>query len=473
MTISHSHAGLLAAALMIAMPQQASAWEPVRRLDVRVDTTAMGTSNALSHPGLSADGRWLVFSSAEAGFVADDSNGVSDVFVMDIHSGVVIRPIRRMDGSQTQGLSRLASISGSGRYIVFVSGDAALVPGDTNNRQDVFVLDRDSNGNGVFDEPGHTRIVRANLDGAGNQITAGNYSVLPAISDDGQQVVFESTVPLVPADTNNRRDVYLRNLAQGATVLMSATIGSVVGNDDSPDSFDAPFRIDASGRFVAFTSEASNLVAGDSNARDDVFMRDRDSDDNGIFDEPGGVGMACASTFPDGSPITDHTRQFDLSKDGDWVVFSQFRSLILPDNNPSGADIYLRHLPTNTLSVISLAGSPSGKTTGGNLRPMVSDDASVVLFTSCQNHVFGGTTTSRCDAVSWLAGDPPLLARLTDYPLPVNVNDGWSATPLALSGDGRYAVVITSDAANIPNGHRFELFEMALPDLLFANGFQP
>ena len=97
----------------------------------------------------------------------------------------------------------------------------------------------------------------------------------------------------------------------------------------------------------------------------------------------------------------------------------------------------------------------------------------VVLFTSCQNRVIGGATVGRCDAVSSLPGDPPVLSRLTDYPVPNSTTDGWSGAALALSRDGRHAVVQITDHADTTSGYRFELFERALSDAIFAHGFEP
>jgi Tol biopolymer transport system component len=128
---------------------------------------------------------------------------------------------------------------------------------------------------------------RDSVDSAG---TEGNdFSASPATSQDGRFVAFHSYASnLVVADTNLIPDVFIRDRQAGTTTRMSVDTAGDEALGPGGGSYDA--AISANGRFVAFDSQAVNLVPGDTNSSSDVFVRDRDTDNNGIFDEPASVG---------------------------------------------------------------------------------------------------------------------------------------------------------------------------------------
>src|SRR6476469_8446220 len=155
------------------------------------------------------------------------------------------------------------SISADGRFVAFDSGVSNLVPGDNNDETDIFVRDTLTN---------TTTLV--SLDSAGNQ--ANNGSSRPSISADGRFVAFESYASnLVPGDTNSSpdsfpsQDIFVRDTLTNTTIRVSLDSAGNQANRFS----DRP-SISADGRFVAFTSEASNLVPGDTNKRNEIFVRD-------------------------------------------------------------------------------------------------------------------------------------------------------------------------------------------------------
>jgi hypothetical protein len=170
---------------------------------------------------------------------------------------VVVRSSESADGSQADGPSGAPELTTDGRYVVFESSATNLVPGDTNGVSDVFVKDHWTDA---------VERVSVNLVG-----TQGNGpSTDPAITDDGRYVVFTTEATnLVAGDTNGATDVILYDREQGAPTLMSTDAAGVIGNGASsqPD-------ISEDGRLVAFTSAATNLVAGDTNGFRDVLVRD-------------------------------------------------------------------------------------------------------------------------------------------------------------------------------------------------------
>jgi hypothetical protein len=152
-------------------------------------------------------------------------------------------------------------ISASGRFVAFDSFASNLVAGDTNNTGDIFVRDLLNNTTN-----------RVSVSGTGEQ--GNGISSLPAISNNGQIVAFQSLASnLVAGDTNNRADIFVRDLQANTTNRVSV---STTGQQGNGNSVSAP-AISGTGRFVAFVSDSSNLVSGDANNLPDVFLRDLQS----------------------------------------------------------------------------------------------------------------------------------------------------------------------------------------------------
>jgi archaellum component FlaF (FlaF/FlaG flagellin family) len=226
---------------------------------------------------ISADGRYVVLSSDASNLVPGDTNGECDVIAHDRVTGE--NTLVSVDSAGNQGdlYSNRGVISANNRYIAFVSAASNLVTGDTGN-WDIFVHDLDTR-----------ETVRVSVSSAGHQ--GNGQSSRPDISADGRYVVFDSIASnLVPGDTalcgstpaQNCRDIFVHDLQSGETTRLSVDGAGNQGYGDSEESV-----ISASGRYVAFTSFASNLVQGDTNGMEDVFIRDLQA-------EPGPVGGMAA-----------------------------------------------------------------------------------------------------------------------------------------------------------------------------------
>ena len=217
---------------------------------------AVDTADPRNAPSMSSDGRYIAFTTGMS-LVPDDMNGISDVYVYDRGTRTFARMSQTSGGQRANGASRNARISADGRYVVFESIANNLAPDDTNANLDVFRHDRIT---------GET--VRVSVATGGGQGTGG--STEPRISDDGNRIVFASTAfDLVGNDANGASDVFVRDIAAGTTTRVS--VSTTGGDADLPSTEPA---ISGDGRFVAFTSGATNLVAGDTNALGDVFVRD-------------------------------------------------------------------------------------------------------------------------------------------------------------------------------------------------------
>ena len=255
----------------------------------------------------------MVFDSLATNLVVGDVNGAVDVFLWDLSSGAVQGVSASSGGVQGNGHSGVGSISGDGRYVAFQSEASNLVPGDTNGHNDIFRRDLLTGA-----------IERMSVGPAG--IQGNQSSEFPRISLDGSTVVFISAANnLVAGDNNASKDAFVRVPGLGATELVSEGLLGQFANGGSwrPSvSFD--------GRYVSFECSASNLVLGDTNQRQDVFIRDRVVGDT--------TRVSLDST---GNQSTDQSNSHGLSPNGRFAFFSSQGTLALPAGPPNVWQLYL------------------------------------------------------------------------------------------------------------------------------------
>lgn len=245
--------------------QPALQWQVVRR-DRHLGTTelisksssgAMGNGGS-TQPSISSDGQTVAFHSYASNLVAGDTNGHSDVFVHDVRTGTTSRASVTSAGSQVThtgpGTNPTGppSISANGRYVGFSSSAVGLAAGDdTSTQPKAYLHDRTA---------GTTEVVSRNTVNAVVGVLPGS-AVSP--SADGQRVAFYSGAEVVPGDLNSDPDVFIRNRGAGTTVQVSA------GEDGS-----SQFTMSADGNVVAFHSTSDGLVPGTTHALGDLFVHD-------------------------------------------------------------------------------------------------------------------------------------------------------------------------------------------------------
>ena len=252
---------------------------------VSVDSAGNEGNGNSGVASISANGRFVTFTSIASNLVPGDTNETQDVFVHDRKTGITTRVSVDSAGNEGNRASTErgntgsfgSSITANGRFVAFMSSASNLVPGDTNETEDVFVHDR---------KTGIT--TRVSVNSAGNEGNNGSFG--GSISANGRFVAFESGASnLVPGDTNETGDVFVHDRKTGITTLVSVDSAGNEGNDTSF----AP-SLSANGRFVTFTSIASNLVPGDTNGVEDVFVHElarnalnhaRDDDDADSVDD--------------------------------------------------------------------------------------------------------------------------------------------------------------------------------------------
>jgi len=370
------------------------------------DQTTLGTqgNDTSSGPVISADGRFVAFSSAASNLVLSDTNGYDDVFVHDTYTGRTVRASVSSGGTQGNSTSWVASISGDGRFVAFQSAASNLVDEDTNNTVDVFVHDRDTDEDSLFDEPEAISTTRVSVPNLADQPTLGEEgdapSFDPSLSADGRYVAFWSQATnLVLADTNSTDDVFVHDRQTGTTVRVSVHSSGTEGNGQSRDA-----SISGDGRYVAFDSSASNLVDEDTNDWMDVFVHDRQTGATARVSVPNLADQPTLGNEADGGGFDP-----SISANGRYVAFPSYASnLVLGDTKNCGQPLPLMSCPdvfvhdrqtgaTVRVSVRSDGAQGDGPSGSQGYTSAISGDGRHVAFVSEASNLVDGDTNGQTD----------------------------------------------------------------------------
>jgi hypothetical protein len=305
-----------------------------------------------SRPSVSADGTVVAFESPIASLAAGDTNAANDIFVV---TGGAPTRIVGAGGVQGNCASQRPSVSGDGRYVAFDSCASTLVAGDANGASDVFVLDRNS---GV--------VSRVSLTSAEGEANGPSFS--SAISPNGRYVAFLSQATNLSAapGISNATHVYLRDLLTGDTYLVSrvgASGTAVIASEVRPSVAD-----DGS---VAFVATSSALIAGDTNASADVFVRRTPTTT--------GSNVRVSLTAA-GGQISASSSRPSISADGVLVSFETAGAAVTADTNTI-TDIYVRDTAANTTVLVSRNSGGNGGN-GNSFDASISGSGGFVSFTS-------------------------------------------------------------------------------------------
>ena len=395
--------------------------------DTRSDTTTLvsragsgAKANAPSSaPSISDDGRFVSFSSQASNLDAADADASVDVFVRDLVGGTTVLASRAsgISGDAGNGASSASRISSNGRWVTFASTSSNLHAADPDTTKDVFARDLQSSVT--------TLVSRApGISGA----AANGSSDTPDVSGDGRVVTFVSTASnLDLADVDSVTDVFVRDLADDTTMLISRANGDAGVKGDSHAL--AP-RISSDGRTVVFSSRATNLHPLDTDSDDDVFEREiyggttslisrqaafpgTKGDDDSFAPQIGTnfthVAFSSNATNLDppddprtdvfvhdvegrtmqrvsrasGSGIKGRSGGSAVSSDGRYVVFDSQSSGLDPSDRDTASDVFVRDRHATTTTLVSRASGPAGpKGVGPSERPGISDDGRWVVFVS-------------------------------------------------------------------------------------------
>ena len=447
-------------------------------------------------PSISANGRFVAFSSDATNLVAGDTNFASDIFLKDTVTGEVRRVSTDATGAQVTGISYGTALSADGQLVAFTSTGAGLVPGGGGGMPAVYLKNMLTGA-----------IQRASADAAGNAANSGSFSA--SLSADGRYVLFESTATnLVGNDSIGTGDIFVKDLQTGAIVRASTSAAGVEGNLAS-----ASVRLTPDGRYVVFASNASNLVANDNNGHADIFVKDLQtgaiqrasvsasgaegvtdsaapsisadgrhvafettapllaSDTNGLSDiyvkDMLTGGLVLASTNFIGQPTTSGaSRGAVLSADGAYVAFESSSAQIISFDSNQTVDVFVRSLQAGTTQRVPTTGNGLQTPYAGSTVPALaafSADGSYLVFQSRNPNLVSGDANGSYDVYrvanpfllqSSPAGTGDQVLSSVSYTLPANVEDLILTGASAINGTGNTLAnhIVGNDAANVLYG---------------------
>jgi Tol biopolymer transport system component len=350
---------------------------------VRGETTRVSVSSAGAEgnndsffPSISANGRFVAFASLASNLVPGDRNHRGDIFVRDLKRGTTTRVSINSAGAEANdGSIWLPAISDNGRVVAFFSRSTNLVPNDHNGIADFFVRDL---------KRGET--TRVSVSSTGAEQTRGSgveeLGIVPALSHNGRFVAFFSaSTNLVPNDHNDTDDIFVRDRKLGETTRVSVSSTGEEGNDTSlfyPS-------ISANGRFVAFTSWASNLVAGDENRHyEDTFVRDRKK----------GVTTRIRENNRSGSLYSGIP---SITDNGRFVAFeSPAPDLVKGDRNEA-VDVFLHDRKRGRTTLLSVSSDGEQGNSDSSFPAISAHNGRFVAFSSLASNLVGGDRHNTAD----------------------------------------------------------------------------
>lgn len=421
---------LASGGLAVVGPRRAAGISPATAATRRVSLSSRGgeaTGSSYS-PAVSGNGRYVVFASDAPNLVNSDTNAVRDIFVRDSRTGRTVRVSVSSRGAQANGASSPnsldlvagPSISADGRFVAFASDASNLVTGDTNGAEDVFVHDVKTR-----------RTVRVSVSSGGAQ--ADGASLQPAISAHGRFVAFVSSAPNLVPGASAGTNVYVRDLKTRSTRLISVSSTGTVGNSASLRP-----AISADGRLVAFESFATNLVAGDSNATLDVFVRDLHTGTT--------QRISLSSTGVQGNGSSYTGLQASFSGNDRYVVFYSLASNLTRGDTNGSFDVFIRDLKRHTTTRVSV-GTNGQQGDKDSFLPSISANAQLIAFESTAGNLAVGSAPATDNVY--------LRDRRSHQTLRLNRTSGGALNDFqqqyehaSISGDGRF-VAFASLAANL------------------------
>ena len=401
---------------------QPAAPDSVIFLTTRVSVASDGAQSAYEttgEPVLSQDGRYIAFDSLASDLVPNDTNDDYDVFVHDRQTGVTERVSLAEDGDQAYRTSWGPVISADGRTVAFTS-NAGLVGGLYSDAWHIYVHDRQTD-----------QTTRATVASDG---TVGNGSSVeqPAISADGRFVAYASEATnLVAGDTNNAADIFVHDRQTGQTTRASMTSGGAQANGYSSSA-----ALSADGRYVAFSSDAPDLVAGDTNNTRDIFRHDRQTGETILISRRlAGVSFAQDAHIP------------AISADGRWVAFMSRSNDFVPGDEGGDADVFIVDASSGAVSLVSV-NTAGEKGNSDSNKPSLSADGRFVAFESGATNLTPDATNSLGDVYvrDVVAGQTWRVSLGTDG----QQGNGGSSTP-GISPDGRVVGFVSRASNLVPN----------------------
>jgi len=358
-------------------------------------------------------------SDANDGIPTDQSNMAFSI-VTKPTADAIQRVSISSDGMQGDTDSINPSISYDGRYVTFESQSTTLVPGDTNGIVDVFIYDRNDS---------TTRRISVANGGA----QSNGDSSYASISGDGRFVAFRSYASnLISSDTNNVWDIFVHDCQTGNTSRVS-----VSSSGEQATNYSVNPSISLDGRFVAFFSLANNLVSGDGNGREDIFVHDRQTG------QTTRVSVSSSGYQGNGASMAP-----TISADGRYVAFYSLATNLVPGDTNGKADVFIHDRQTGTTTRVSVASDGTQANGDSNFSPRISGDGRYVTFFSIADNLTSGDTNGTDDVFVYDRENGAIKCiSINSEGVPGNGSSQHSF----ISGNGR-CLGFQSDASNLVPG---------------------
>ncbi|MEK7621210.1 MAG: choice-of-anchor U domain-containing protein [Patescibacteria group bacterium] len=374
------------------------------------------------------------FTGGNASSITNATGPASTGVPIDFIDGLYIKTSRHSiatDGSEGNDTSTAASVSDDGRYVAFFGG-AALDPNDTNGTYDVYLRDT------VTEE---TKILSA--DSLGNPGDDWSYDCM--VSGNGEYVVFSSySTNLVAGDTNGASDIFLYNIANETLTRVSK---NSVGGQTTGSSYDTSISDD--GRYIGFSSDSDDLVAGDTNFQNDIFIYDTLLDTNTI-----------ASVDSLGNQSDNYSFDPMISGNGEYIVYNSDATNLVAGDTYGATDVFLYDIQNQTTERISLS-STGTQLTDSSSYPSISFDGRYITFTNAGSDVVAGDTNSTYDI--FLRDRQSSTTNRVSVSSSESESSGMSFGNSSISDDGRY-IVFPSNAPDIVSGYGTGTFGLIMRD---------
>lgn len=396
---------------------------------VSVSSSGVESDADATRPFVSPDGRYVLFNSEAWNLDVADLNNKADPFLHDTQDATTQAAVRSAYGTQGAGPSRMARIDTTpqGRFVSYISRASNLVPGDITPLYDVFLRNLDT---------GVTQ--RINVTAEGGQANSDGYR--PRLSADGRYVGFDSDATNLAGNAGDAftLDAFLRDRQTGTTELVSVSSGGQAGNSHSTSP-----QPSADGRFVAFQSMASNLATGDSNGVYDIFLRDRQlqttqrlsvstagaqgnanslgpslsndatvvafnsqastlvvGDTNAVEDvflrDVAAATTTLVSKSPAGAPGNGVSSGVQVSPDGRYLVFQSAASNLVAGDTNGVADVFVHDRSAAIMSRVSVS-STGTQGDGASGAAAISTGGRYVVFSSAATTLVAGDSNGMPD----------------------------------------------------------------------------
>ncbi len=387
---------------------------------------------------LSPDGRFVAY--VVNNFTTSTIATTNSIYLWDAQTGTNTLVSISLDNvTPANGLCDAPVISSNGQFVAFISSASNLVTNTLAGDYHFYVRDL---------QAGVTQLLDADTNGVGVGVDS---TAVPAISADGSVVVFDCA-NLLPDNRHQIRDVFIHTVATGATVLVSASNAALLSQTPDGSSGLTSFSTSSNGLFVAFYSDADNLVANDTNGCRDVFVRDL----------VGGTNILVSVNTNGNASGDDISFDPAISGDGRYVVFTSSADNLVAGDTNQAQDVFVRDLQAGTTALVSVSTDGVHPGNRDSFSPTISADGRYVLFHSKASNLAAGSFGSSIENLFFRD-----LQTRTNYAL-TSATSGTGVNSASMTPDGR-SVAFIGTAAGVLAGTQLYVWNSQLTARTYTN----